>query len=395
MRLVWRNRQLRSLFLLSITALVVVIYINHLRSKSGAFVKRIVLRKKFLDLPETTNSHYKIWKNLYLSPYRDDLSVEDTTNVGIATQSSVYHLHNLIYLSRIWQGPISVGVFVLGSQWEVATKTIKNLVLCNRDVARYVTFHTLLPLSHPPDDEILEFIIRGDEQCDSTYKLKSKDKVQNYDNVFVSYPVNALRNIAVDNLGTSHVFMIDIDMVPSMDLRRFLIEKLKIDRHKESNAYVVPAFEIFSNTALPKSKSKLLEEWKVGRVRPFYSTVCWKCQKYTDYGKWQRGANEQGPMFYRVQWIDPWEPFYVINRKFVHYDERFEQYGFNRISQLCDVHLQGVDFVVLYGAFLVHVGFKDPNTFHKRKDEENNRNLILYRRYKKEKHGTSSNGRRC
>jgi len=71
------------------------------------------------------------------------------------------------------------------------------------------------------------------------------------------------------------------------------------------------------------------------------------------------------------------------------------QYGFNRISQLCDLHTRGLDFVVLYDAFLLHVGFKEANAFHGRKDEENQLNRVLYRKFKKEKLQTAIKGRHC
>jgi N-acetyllactosaminide beta-1,3-N-acetylglucosaminyltransferase len=39
------------------------------------------------------------------------------------------------------------------------------------------------------------------------------------------------------------------------------------------------------------------------------------------------------PLF-DVLWKDPWEPFYIASNNIPFYDERFKQYGFNRISQV-------------------------------------------------------------
>ena len=45
------------------------------------------------------------------------------------------------------------------------------------------------------------------------------------------YPVNLLRNVALENVRTSHVFVIDIDMSPSANLRKsFQKEYLSIKR---------------------------------------------------------------------------------------------------------------------------------------------------------------------
>ena len=58
--------------------------------------------------------------------------------------------------------------------------------------------------------------------------------------------------------------------------------------------------------------------------------------------------------------------------------------------------MKGIKFKVYNNGFLVHSGFKSKNAFHGRKDEENERNKILYRMMKAEMlldHPTSQ--RRC
>ena len=60
------------------------------------------------------------------------------------------------------------------------------------------------------------------------------------------------------------------------------------------------------------------------------------------------------------------------------------QYGFNRISQVCETHIAGFNFMVLNNAFLIHHGFKVKESFHSAKDEENARNRDIFRTFKKE-----------
>lgn len=59
------------------------------------------------------------------------------------------------------------------------------------------------------------------------------------------------------------------------------------------------------------------------------------CKVHTDYESWQKEppALELAPLF-EVLWKDPWEPFYIARNTVPFYDERFKQYGFNRISQV-------------------------------------------------------------
>jgi len=62
-----------------------------------------------MDLPETNDRHYKIYNSIYRPLDNQGESVD----VGIATQSSVNHLHNLVQLATIWKGPISVGMYLI------------------------------------------------------------------------------------------------------------------------------------------------------------------------------------------------------------------------------------------------------------------------------------------
>ncbi|KFZ51147.1 N-acetyllactosaminide beta-1,3-N-acetylglucosaminyltransferase, partial [Antrostomus carolinensis] len=126
--------------------------------------------------------------------------------------------------------------------------------------------------------------------------------------------------------------------------------------------FVLPAFEVRAGTRVPRTKVELRELWDSGDARPFYGTLCPRCQHPTDYGRWWalpptselRVAYEvpcQLPpdygrwwalpptselrVAYEVPWRDPWEPFYVGSTRGVPpFDERFLQYGFNRISQV-------------------------------------------------------------
>uniref|UniRef100_A0A7M5UVN1 Beta-1,4-glucuronyltransferase 1 n=2 Tax=Clytia hemisphaerica TaxID=252671 RepID=A0A7M5UVN1_9CNID len=374
--------------------LITLVLLYNWAKASNKIIVNVDLRLNFMDLPETRDRHYKIWNSLYSVFDGKEESGSTNINAGIATQTSLNHLHNLITLVDAWNGPISVGVFTPGRLLPDTLQHIKQLILCHPKISQYVTFNLLLPLSHPPEDPILMFSITAVDKCNNLHldARPLKQTEDNYDNSKIVYPVNALRNIAVKNLQTSHVFMIDIDMLPSKGLRHYL-KTTNLLYHDEMQAFVIPAFEVKTESNIPDNKEQLLQKWEKEDARPFYYTVCWKCQKNTNYKRWR--LLDSSTLLYKVDWVDPWEPFYIANRKFVHYDERFQQYGFNRISQLCDLHLKGADFFVLRDAFLIHIGFKDRNRFHSRKDEENDRNRILYRAFKKEKLETAVNGRIC
>ncbi|NXQ26274.1 B4GA1 glucuronyltransferase, partial [Alaudala cheleensis] len=104
------------------------------------------------------------------------------------------------------------------------------------------------------------------------------------------------------------------------------------------------------------------------------------------FGRWRELPPGPGlRVAYEVPWRDPWEPFYVAPARGVPpFDERFLQYGFNRISQACELHVAGFRFAVLDGAFVTHSGFKEPGGFHQGREAELGSNRRLFRRFRQE-----------
>ncbi|XP_050840790.1 beta-1,4-glucuronyltransferase 1 [Serinus canaria] len=152
--------------------------------------------------------------------------------------------------------------------------------------------------------------------------------------------------------------------------------------------FVLPAFELRGSRRPPGSKAELLRLWGAGVARPFYGGLCPRCQAPTAFGRWR--ALPPGPpgaprlrVAYEVPWRDPWEPFFVAPARGVPpFDEGFLQYGFNRISQACELHVAGFRFAVLDGAFVTHRGWKEPGGFHGGREAELGRNRRRYRAFK-------------
>eukprot|EP00794_Sanderia_malayensis_P017091 gene17091-18812_t len=285
-----------------------------------------------------------------------------------------------------WQ---NLSIFAPGRDIEIALDQIMVLRSCSFEVKQFVTFQIVMALSHPPMQSNLGYYMR---KADSTPKVcggfphqQKHGFSKNYANkmVQVPYPVNLLRNVALSAAETSHVLVIDIDMIPIPKLLENFQKHFESIK-REKAVYVLPTFELKDNHVIPETKKDLLNAWRLGNARPFYEQVCWKCQKYTEYERWKRSNSHDLSVAYHVEWHDPWEPFFIAKKDSVHYDERFKQYGFNRISQVCETHFSGYDFFVLDNAFLIHQGFKNKNLFHKSKDDENARNRILFRTFKKE-----------
>ncbi|XP_061525856.1 beta-1,4-glucuronyltransferase 1 [Phycodurus eques] len=347
------------------------------------------------------SGQYRVYKNLIPS---DSTGKPGSNVLTLATHTSMNNLHHLEGLLERWRSPLSAAIFAHGQDVEFATALLYALgVLCPR-MRALVDFH-LVCLSGEtasfPERDHRHFA--GLDDCAAVFsRLEAHaSKYKNYAiGANVSYPNNLLRNVARAGAEAPYVLVVDIDTVPAADLHRHFLAMVARRRPAADRVFVLPAFEIRHTRKMPATKAELLQLYQVGEVRPFYEELCPRCQARTNYSQWlnSRVRDPSGGLevAYTLTWADPWEPFYIGPRAVPLYDESFKQYGFNRISQACELHVAGYKFSVLNSAFLVHRGFKIQGEFHTRKDEENQHNRLLFRSFKealKTKYPTSS--RRC
>eukprot|EP00049_Salpingoeca_infusionum_P023785 m.371914 g.371914 ORF g.371914 m.371914 type:complete len:262 (-) comp60505_c0_seq1:100-885(-) len=243
-----------------------------------------------------------------------------------------------------------------------------------------------LKLYSEPDTQHAKTVLQQD--C-STFLLHGVSRsFANYAGS-IAYPNNALRNVARLYAPTQYVTVLDVDITPSKGMAKAFwqaLNSLNPDQ-RDTTAFVLPAFEA-RHDALDKvvSRVDMLNALERHDAQPFYKDLCSKCQRTTGYDKWVLGPRDDtDTTSYEVAWEDPWEPFFIVsNTDCPLYDERFKQYGFNRISQVCETHIAGFQFRVLYNAFVVHDGFKVKTGFHSSKQAEQERNRALFRLFKQE-----------
>ncbi|KAK4292488.1 hypothetical protein Pmani_034748 [Petrolisthes manimaculis] len=348
--------------------------------------------------------------------------------VTLVTQCSLQLLHKIPSLVKSWQGVVSVAVFAVGNEVVTAVQAIHQLCRCHPEVHQNVTFSLVHPLGSPPDSHPHVFPsptsnthLKTASRLNPDQSLTAVDPCnqqrsdhlawRNYEYEGIQYPNNLLRNTARKAAMTPFIFVVDVDMTPSQGLHQAFstfaheegITGISSERKQgDKTVWVVPAYEIREDAKTPTNKDELLLMKERGDARPFYQELCLKCQKFTDYFAWERGGGSSKPgneglhTLYEVLWRDPWEPFYVAPASVPPYDERFRQYGFNRISQVCELHVAGYKFLVLDSAFVVHRGFKTQASLHPGKDTEQEHNRLLFRQFKvelKAKYPESS--RRC
>uniref|UniRef100_A0A8C4QLC7 Beta-1,4-glucuronyltransferase 1 n=1 Tax=Eptatretus burgeri TaxID=7764 RepID=A0A8C4QLC7_EPTBU len=315
-------------------------------------------------------------------------------DVTLTTHTSLDRLHELDSLLTRWRGPVSLSLFCPGNASGLALWAIWSLRACSSAVRDRVSFHLVYPARpsslRPGDIGPFPGCDGHREGFTSFLRLHTGVAVS-YELGFAPYPNNLLRNVARTGGGRGrYVLPLDVDMMPSAGLHSALIEFLGREATRLSfgdrTVFVLPAFETRSPPGHePANKADLLRQVAHGDARPFYSELCGKCQRPTDFGRWaELPLRSTLGSSYDVLWRDPWEPFFLSPRSVPLFDERFQQYGFNRISQACELHVSGYRFAVLDEAFVVHKGFKMPGSFHARKDVEQEKNRELFRRFKVE-----------
>jgi len=87
-------------------------------------------------------------------------------------------------------------VFVPGAEWRNAVKTLKNSILCHQAISDHVTFSLLIPLSHPPDEEQLNFLLTKNDRCQYYERTHAQqESPRNYDNIQVILVFNPFDTI--------------------------------------------------------------------------------------------------------------------------------------------------------------------------------------------------------
>ncbi|XP_058871929.1 beta-1,4-glucuronyltransferase 1-like [Acipenser ruthenus] len=342
------------------------------------------------------SGQYRVYKNIIKSAFTANHEPRDssdrTQQFALATHTSINNLHHLNELLGRWRNALSVAIFAHAQDVKFSTALIFALSEFCPQVQALVDFHLIChsgEIASFPEQDREQFA--GLQDCQDVFRKleKHRDTFQNYAmGRNVSYPNNLLRNVARAGLDADYTLVIDIDMLPSQNLHDDFLNFLKRRAPRPDEVFVVPAFEIRHTRKIPATKTELLQLYQVGEVRPFYEELCHKCQAPSNYSSWVNLHSPGGAdstelrVAYTLSWVDPWEPFYIGGRSVPLYDERFRQYGFNRISQACELHVAGYSFSVLSSAFLVHRGFKVSREFHARKDEENRLNRVLFRQFK-------------
>lgn len=265
-------------------------------------------------------------------------------DVTLVTHGTLNHLYELLNISDYWKGPMAVTFFLTNDEVSLPLLAILNMKVCNPIIDATVMFNLIIPR---------EFSLRFDQNkvlmennnsfCNKLFINRMKNemtrayKSNNYEHE-VAFPVNLARNVGWSSISTSFVFSIDIDFVPNSQLYQDFVKFARTDfefaRYDSMKyIYVVPAFEKKSYLANPRTKKELLNGLSLGEIQPFNGDLCPECHNVTKYEVWENvPLDEEFGVAYRVDYLFRYEPYFIARKDIPKYDERFQQYGSNRLS---------------------------------------------------------------
>lgn len=324
--------------------------------------------------------------------------------VSIATQCSVDYVHEMVYMARRWKSRISIGIFALESV-KLTHHIIWRLRDCVPEVAKLVDFHIVF-VDGPDvfsdfragDSVAYAKLTEGSNvfakyTCDQIIQkgLGNEIPVLNMfgGNKKPPYPLGFMRNVARLYLRTPHQISLDTDIIPSPDLA-FVYERA-MNTYKEKNPdvdmgtvmFVPPAFEIDKSFNIPETKQVVKQLWDRREIMMFLWHGWGPGHQPTNYEEWFQLQKTDD--YYSVDYQFYYEPFYLSkNATTPMYDNRFIQYGYDRMQNLRNLFEYDFRINVLRHGFVIHRGIKRSNMYHATKDEENHRNHIVYQMWEDE-----------
>jgi hypothetical protein len=260
-------------------------------------------------------------------------------DVTLVSQASSDRLWMVEELCKRWHGPIALAIFV--------------------------------PLSKFGNDTSSSSAALGQVQtlCGTrlTYSVHKASSIVE----LTDYPVNVLRNKALDLVRTSHLLTIDIDFCPSTGLYDEILTHAKLHQSNPKLASVVPAFQRHGSSCSSIEKCKALacvSHFLPSDISELNQCIVAKnCIVFQADNNIEGHSTTQSSEWLRLSpmWSGPqplscikssrYEPYLVLNvLEAPRYDERFFGYGKNKIQYIQHLRFAGFKFAVLPREFLIH-----------------------------------------
>ena len=217
-------------------------------------------------------------------------------DVTLVTQCSVNNLHYIVETLSRWKGPISVAIFGPKDHFAHANFGAKSLMDCFSTAD--TNFHIVFPRRLRPtfSDNAVEIwakyykIKDRRTRCNKLLTTLQSITGSNYALGDIPYPHNTLRNVAKRGVTSTHMLLLDIDVMPPSNVRELFLKNILLASatsgrshtgDSDKMVYITPVFEIETNAKLPSTKSELKRAIEEEQARVFHIETCPVCHKST------------------------------------------------------------------------------------------------------------------
>lgn len=179
-----------------------------------------------------------------------------------------------------------------------------------------------------------------------------------------NYPVNILRNRAIELVKTELIINLDIDFIPDAGLYDYILNNYAfLVEGSESKGFVIPALSYVPPDFNPDTKWQLpldmLPKTKAEVAKAIQDKIFiyehWEeAQRVTDIPKWLT-ANE----LYKTNYSEWYEPYIITNMRYQPaFDERYIYYGNDKNQWNYHLSFLGLEYWVIPDHFITHMPHK-------------------------------------
>jgi hypothetical protein len=265
----------------------------------------------------------------------------DKETVEIVTQLSIDRIPRLETICNVWNGPIVAAILVEDRTDQNPRQTAQQIVqILESVITTRVGFHSLTTI-----------LVSRENSSDP-------------------YPINGLRNIALQHATSEFVFLLDVDCIPSRDLFDSFVGTSEMKNSLRNicvqnvGGIVVPCFEpsddacFNTQNLFTSDEVRTLANLPSPQLRQFAITEFDRGHGATNFSKWLSSGSDQSNRFqqyYQVDYQEGFEPFIIIARILTPlYCEELVGYGRNKILHLYHLHRLGISFWVTTAGCIVH-----------------------------------------
>lgn len=279
---------------------------------------------------------------------------DNVRDITLSTQVSLNRWTKLCQQAKCWGGSVSVAAYIpASSDTKKGGSYRKYLDSC---VAQLVS-------ACPAQTFTIHALYANHEALEGSDVLggATASPPRTYDEL---YPINALRNVALNAVTTDFLLLVDADFLPSPRLRSDALapetqafqalEQLYADARSSppGSLLVVPHFQLLGTGeladeqiwAVPCSIAELRS-----RAEPFHCGVFRPEGDPLNYSRWYDAS-----LPYEVPYLEFFEPHVIgLTASMPRYDERFKGYGLNKVQHTYAAASSGFRFKVLPQHFLI------------------------------------------